>query len=320
MRNGYLSFIFIALTSINLTAQTFNCGDSLLDTRDGQKYATVQIGSDCWFKQNLNYGTMVNSDSSGTIHSDQTNNGISEKYAQNNNSANLLIYGGLYEWAELMNYATTSGGQGFCPSGWHVSTDAEWNNLISQAGATMITSTEGNGGNKLKKIGEGFGPGAGTDIVGFSAKHGGDRDGFGIFYGMGNRAIFWTSTLQSPGQAYNYHLWGGNDTIQKFATGTTTTAFACRCVKDAGSTGLNEEILDDDLQVFPNPAENYLEVVFENSNYEIPFVITDLLGQIVLKGVLLENNNKVDVSLLTNGIYVIMIGDLSAKKIIITGK
>jgi len=319
MKNIYLSFTFIVLASINLSGQTFNCGDSLLDTRDGQKYATVLIGSDCWFKQNLNYGTMVNSDSSGTIHSDQSNNSIPEKYAQNNNSANLLIYGGLYEWAELMNYATTSGGQGFCPSGWHVSTDAEWSNLISQAGATMITSTEGNGGNKLKKIGEGFGSGAGTDIVGFSGKHGGDRDGFGIFYGMGNRAIFWTSTLQSPGQAYNYHLWGGKDTLQKVTTGTSTTAFACRCVKDLTSTGVNNNFINNNIFVYPNPASDIIEIDIENSIIGSGYEIFDMLGQVILSGNLLNNKNRIDVTILTKGLYIIRIGNQSERKIIITG-
>jgi len=320
MKTIYLSLLFGGIVSSQLFGQTFNCGDSLLDTRDGQKYATVLIGSDCWFQQNLNYGTLVNSDSSGTIHSDQSNNGIPEKYAQNNNAANLSIYGGLYEWAELMNYSTIGEGQGLCPDGWHVSTDAEWNNVFSVAGVTMITATEGNGGNKLKKVGEGFGGGIGTDDVGFSAKHGGDRDGFGIFYGLGNRAIIWTSTLQSPGQAYNYHLWGGNDTIQKFTTGATTTAFACRCVQNAGTSGMNEGTIELKTAIYPNPAGGIVMIKIDLNLIGAEYSIVDLLGKKMMQGILMNENTQLDLSSLKNGVYTIQIGTQKTERLMIIGK
>ncbi|MFY7989286.1 MAG: FISUMP domain-containing protein [Fluviicola sp.] len=246
--------LFILSASVIFTtvaySQTFNCGDTLIDSRDGKKYATVLIGSDCWFKQNLNYGTYVESDSLGIIHSQQTNNGIPEKYAQQNDTNNFSIYGGLYEQSELMNYS--SGPQGLCPSGWHVSTDQEWDNLITVAGGSMISSTAGAGGNALKAIGEGFGQGVGTDLVGISLRHGGDRDGYGIFYGIGLRAIYWTSTSAGLGQAYHYTLWATNDTIERLALGTTSTGFSCRCVKD-NTTGINDNTNEGSINIYPNP-------------------------------------------------------------------
>src|ERR1041384_927807 len=122
-------------------AQTFTCGDTLVDTRDGKKYTTVLIGSQCWMKQNLNYGKTVSSYSSTATHSDQFNNSIAEKYAPNGDSTKLPQYGALYEWDELMNYTTTAGGQGLCPNGWHVPTDTEWQTMITSAGGTMVTTT-----------------------------------------------------------------------------------------------------------------------------------------------------------------------------------
>lgn len=254
--------------------QTFTCGDTLTDTRDGKKYATVLIGSDCWFKQNLNYGIYIESDSLGTIHSQQTNNSIPEKYAQQNDTNNLTIYGGLYEQAELMNYSTSP--QGLCPSGWHVSTDAEWNNLITVAGGSMISSSAGNGGNTLKAIGEGMGPGSGTDAVGISLKHGGDRDGYGIFYGMGLRAIYWTSTSAGPGQAYHYTLWASNDTIQRLTLGINTTGFSCRCVKDA-TTGFNENFNEGGIHIFPNPTNSVIN--FQVNEFSEQLIIFNSFGQ-----------------------------------------
>lgn len=306
MRPLFTISIF-SLFSFNSMSQTFTCGDTLIDSRDGQKYATVLIGSDCWFKQNLNYGNYVESTTLSTIHSQQTNNGIPEKYAQLNDSTNLGIYGGLYEQSELMNFASSA--QGLCPSGWHVSTDQEWTNLISIAGGNMLTSNGGNGGNRLKKIGEGFGNGAGTDNVGISLIHGGDRDGFGTFYGMGNRAIYWTSTSAGMGQAFHYTLWASNDTIERLSLGVSTTAFSCRCVKDL-TTDINEIDLENKVFIYPNPITEtaVIKTFTEISNGKM--TIRNSTGEVVQS---FQNLNGktffIDCYQLSSGIYFISIID-----------
>ena len=270
-----LNLVFLLALCYNSFAQ-FVCGDTLLDTRDGQKYPTVLIGNDCWFKKNLNYGTMVISDSLGVIHSQQSNNGIPEKYAQQNNANNLSIYGGLYEQEELMNY--NSSPQGLCPTGWHVSTDQEWQNLITFAGANMSTANAGNGSNGLKALGTGMGMGAGTNTSGISLLPGGDRDGFGIFYGMPLRYLYWTSTSSGINQAWHYMLWAEKDTIQRLSLGTSTTGFSCRCVKDAMSE-INE-FEEGNFQIYPNPSENQFQI--NSSNPFNPVVIFDNFGQKIL--------------------------------------
>ncbi|OPZ98713.1 MAG: hypothetical protein BWY70_01158 [Bacteroidetes bacterium ADurb.Bin408] len=68
-------------------SNSFTCGDSLTDSRDGQKYPTILIGAQCWMKRNLNYGQMINS--SGA----QTNNSTPEKYCYDNLSGNCDTYG-----------------------------------------------------------------------------------------------------------------------------------------------------------------------------------------------------------------------------------
>ncbi len=42
---------------------------------------------------------------------------------------NCNILGGLYQWNEAMQYSTTAGVQGICPTGWHIPTDAEWQTM-----------------------------------------------------------------------------------------------------------------------------------------------------------------------------------------------
>ena len=101
-----------------LTIEDF-CGP-FIDARNNKLYQTILIGEQCWMKENLNIGEIIN----GT--QEQTNNSIIEKYCHDNIGTNCDIYGGLYQWDEVMQYLTNEGVQGICPQGWHIPTDAEW--------------------------------------------------------------------------------------------------------------------------------------------------------------------------------------------------
>ena len=60
-------------------------------TYEGQVYNTIQIFGQCWLKENLNVGTMINGED------EMTDNGIIEKYCYYNDQANCDTYGGLYQ-------------------------------------------------------------------------------------------------------------------------------------------------------------------------------------------------------------------------------
>jgi hypothetical protein len=75
----------------------------------GEIYPTVQIGTQCWMAKNLNIGTFVTSINTGSSHSDVSNNGIIEKYCSNNDPNNCAVYGGLYDWDEVMDYDSIAG-------------------------------------------------------------------------------------------------------------------------------------------------------------------------------------------------------------------
>src|SRR5664280_354510 len=172
----------------NMTSNTLDLGNMIIErfckgiptvTYSGKTYNTIQIGAQCWLKENLDVGTMIDS------LANSGNNGIIEKYCYNNNPANCTTYGGLYQWDEAMQYVTTQGTQGICPSGWHIPTYAEF--------TTLLTTVSGDG-NKLKAIGQGTGTGAGTNTSGFSALLAGYRSLDGSIGYLGSYTSFWSST------------------------------------------------------------------------------------------------------------------------------
>ena len=91
----------------------------------------VLTNSQTWATKNLNVGTMI----AGTAT--PTNNGTIEKYCYGDSEANCDTYGALYTWDEAMQYSTTAGAQGICPSGSHIPTDNEWKTLEMSLGMTQ---------------------------------------------------------------------------------------------------------------------------------------------------------------------------------------
>ncbi len=193
----------------------FLCGTSTVEYA-GKTYNTVQIGTQCWLKENLDVGTMI----TGTT--EQTNNSTIEKYCYNNNTANCTTYGGLYQWNEAMQYSTTPGTQGICPTGWHIPTYAELQTL----GTTVA-----NDGNALKAVGQGTGGGAGTNTSGFSALLSGFRNLIGSFANVGSYTYYWSSTEYNAAFAYYLYLYY-NDSNIYFSNNNKEYGFSVRCIKD----------------------------------------------------------------------------------------
>jgi uncharacterized protein (TIGR02145 family) len=170
----------------------FPCPGVPTVTYAGKVYTTVQIGSQCWLRENLDVGTMV------VGSQNQTANDTIEKYCYNNDPANCNTYGGLYQWNEAMQYDSTQGARGICPPGWHVPSLAE---------VETLSVAVGSDGNALKEIGQGYGGGAGTNTSGFSALLAGYRLGTGSFDYLGRYAEIWSSTRADATTARNLFLY-----------------------------------------------------------------------------------------------------------------
>ncbi len=88
------------------------CPSAVTDI-DKNIYKTVQIGAQCWIKENLK----VTKNPKGEAIT---------RYCYDNDPKICETDGGLYDWDAAMNNSTTEGAQGICPDGWHVPKDSEW--------------------------------------------------------------------------------------------------------------------------------------------------------------------------------------------------
>jgi len=208
------SNLFIDLNAISLINFIIPCPGTPTVDYEGKTYNTVLIGEQCWLKENLDVGVMIQ----GT--SNQTDNSTIEKYCYENNPSNCDTYGGLYQWNEAMQYAT--GSRGICSEGWHIPTASDFQ---------VLKSTVNNNGNILKEIGQGSGSGAGTNTCGFSALLTGNRAmSSGDFSGLNLYTLFWGSTSTS-GNGDFMRLYSDVSTIE---TGyyNVSHGFSIRCIKD----------------------------------------------------------------------------------------
>lgn len=175
---------------------------------EGKTYNTVQIGNQCWLKENLNVGTRINSSTY------QTKNTIIEKYCYDDNEAYCDTFGGLYQWEEALQERITN--QGICPPGWHIPQMGEFDTLINRSlngWRGLMVSVDGTTIN---------------NETGFSGLFGGK----GGIYGsssINNTGYWWTSTENSWTEATYLQMssfsWG-------IYSNNKIAAFSIRCVKD----------------------------------------------------------------------------------------
>lgn len=212
------------------------CG--LVVSYGGENYSTSRIGNQCWFSKSLNIGSMINSSVN------QTNNSVAEKYCYNNSESNCTAYGGLYQWNELMQYVTTDGAQGLCPSGWHIPTDAEWTTLTNYLSANnpywcnsnstyiakSIASTSGwqdsgvpcNVGNSQ----------ATNNYSGLNFLPGGMCGANKSFSLAGSYIYVWTSTSNGSSNSWYRYIGWGSSVVDRTSFFMNSSSFYVRCLKN----------------------------------------------------------------------------------------
>lgn len=167
----------ILLSLFSLVALMVACSESFTDPRDGKSYDIVQIGSQTWMAENLNY------EAEGSACPEGDDRKCSK-------------YGRLYTWEVA---------QKVCPEGWRLPDRADFEQLIASAGGMDFA------GEKIKSTSGWFKKGNGSDEFSFNAlpagyRLGGSESAPGKFDGIGGYAHLWTASETPDGLAHYLFL------------------------------------------------------------------------------------------------------------------
>ena len=204
------------------------CGgqDTITDV-DGNVYTLVEIGNQCWFRENLKTTKFVDGSEIPYVLDQITWNNATTPARRYPNSNNVALG---YEIGFLYNWYTVEDPRVLCPIGSHVPTDAEWAELVNHLGGDSVA------GGKLKMAGTEYwqSPNTGaTNSSGFNGLPGGairPLDGYNWTFQNG---FWWTSTLSddaTPGPIY----WRAYYISEEIFTGVYSKkwGFSVRCIKD----------------------------------------------------------------------------------------
>lgn len=190
---------------------------------DGNTYATIKIGTQTWMAENLktskyNDGAVIPNITSNTDWLNITTGAWS--YPNNDASYNQY-YGKLYKWR-----AVNTGK--LCPQGWHIPTDDEWSQLTNFLGGVELA------GGKLKSAGLWASPNSGaTNQSGFSGLPSGERSIDGVFYSIGYKGHWWSSTMPSgnTNNAWSREVGYNYSNVYRLNY-SESYGLSCRCIKN----------------------------------------------------------------------------------------
>jgi uncharacterized protein (TIGR02145 family) len=203
------------------TTAPFACGTTV--AFDGYSYATVAIGSDCWFSENLRSTHYATGDRILT-RSEVT-------WTTTTSGAQAIYQGGAYSdttvnlsaWGRMYNFYAVADPRGLCPAGWHVPTDTDWTALETALGGSS------GAGIVMKATSPRW---DGTNTSGFSGVPGGYIDNLtGSFENGGNLDYLWSSTVDSSNFAWSRILIGGSNSLDRYSR-DMQYGFSVRCVED----------------------------------------------------------------------------------------
>jgi uncharacterized protein (TIGR02145 family) len=192
---------------------------------DGNHYNAIKIGNQIWMAENLKT-TKFNDGNPIPLVTDNAEwaslSSPAYCWYENDQATYGQTYGALYNW-----YAVNTGK--LCPTGWHVSTDADWTTLIDYLGGVMVA------GGKLKESGTTHwsSPNEGaTNESGFTALPGGGRFALiGNFRNAGIVGFWWGSTEYDTDSSWHYYLHYESPIVARM-TYFKVVGYSVRCLKD----------------------------------------------------------------------------------------
>ena len=223
----------ISLSTVFVVDEKSCPGNEMVTDIDGNVYSTVQIGEQCWMRENLRTthranGTAIPAGGGNTSYTDPY------YYDYSSHSLPLETRGYLYNWSAAMVA---------CPTGWHLPSDAEWTQLTDYVGSQSEYTCGGSSSNIVKALASETGWNSSTNTCavgndptsnnasGFSAV----PTGYWWYYGFddaGYLAYFWSSTEDEDEFYLAYcrrlyydspYVWGAED---------KSVGLSVRCLRD----------------------------------------------------------------------------------------
>lgn len=248
--------------NFSVSVHGYPCPDMPTVTdHEGNVYNTVQVGTQCWMKENMRCTT---SPSTGTMMiEDIPSSSYTGKkaYYVNGSPSNADTYGLLYNWNAAVDTFSISYGEistnddytnavsvtfsgnrrGICPQGWHIPTDAEWTVLTEYVSDQSEFQCDGDRDNIAKALASTMGWNGNSDActigndtsannaTGFSALPTGYFNG--TFANFGNRAYLWSTTSGGSAMVYTRNLYCYDAKMVRYEN-FKACGFAVRCLRD----------------------------------------------------------------------------------------
>ena len=122
-------------------------GTPTMQDADSNVYNTVQIGDQCWMRENLR-ATKYSDGESIAISDSLLSDLVAYRYNPGGDASNVGEYGYLYNWAAVLHGEEASNTnpnpvQGLCPAGWHVPTNDEFEKLFTYVSSQEVWNCDG---------------------------------------------------------------------------------------------------------------------------------------------------------------------------------
>ena len=223
-------------------------GTPIVTDYDGNSYNTMQIGQQCWIRENLR--TTHYADGTAIQSGGPSPSGTYPYYYDYSTSDIPLVERGyLYNWPAVMHgsvssNAIPSGVQGICPTGWHLPSDQEWyqlTNYLSGQNAYICGDNSSYIAKALASETE-WNTYNGVCYPGDQSTYANNSSGFGAvpagfwndgFYDTGRYSSFWSSTENEheQGDTWCRYLNNHNATVFKVSS-PRYYGKSVRCLRD----------------------------------------------------------------------------------------
>lgn len=195
--------------------------------QDGNKYKTINIGTQTWMAENLRTTKYRNGDPilqiTNNLSWNPLDTGACCTYNNTTDLSEIATYGRLYNWFAV------SDSRNVAPEGWRVATDADWDTLVTYLGDIAEA------GGKMKESGSLHWLASESDSTnssGFSAIPGGYRDFYdGSYEDKGEYGYYWSTLEYDSSKAYFRYLYYNDATCKKFYY-NKVYGLSVRCVKE----------------------------------------------------------------------------------------